>query len=979
MHIFLFYCISIIISQAFAQIEEIAVFKNYKYGRYIETISPFETGDYAVGFQTKGKLTNILTNYGELSTFHLFYTGPALEWPAFGEGQKDQQSYGWGVNLLVGYKGDVIEAFQDPSSNIISRDWQPAMENLFSGKVTVNETNLTPIMATSDNKDTWPIGTDGNHFWPGIFRKDTTGTTYPGQYTSERDLYCVYTDEGNDTTYGLRVEQTAYSFSRRYAEDFLVYRFNIKNTSGATLDNLYPGMINQLLVDFDREHDSPDLINYVDSNNDGQKDLIYMWDEDGIPQSPWIKVGYIGLLVVNSPINNGITNFHFFDDEFIPKKDEDFWMVLTSDTTGIPDTIKTKYFHGDDVHIDDVTLAPELDPLGLNRGGKITWSFSSGPVSLSAGDSLQLEIAIVCGDDEQDLLDNVAWVWFLANNAWNGSNPPNPPIVKTYSGDEKVTVTWDTESSENSRDNINGNKDFEGYKVYRSTNQGESWGDIITDPRGDFVAYEPLAQFDLINEINGYDPISNQYLGRNTGLQHTFVDSNVINGMEYWYSVTAYDGGDSTLLVESLESALGLTTNEINIDNAIPASTPVNYIGVSVPSKTNLEPDSGLTDGKVSIEIIDQSLVKSRNYKLKFYPDTPVYEDSTIIDTITTFTLKDTDTDEILILNHPLSDKSGDNIPIVDGFRLKIVDSPSGVKSEWTLVNGDTSTFIWTTVPWGANDYEIIYTDYSFKMVIDTSATGGLMAPWFDVWSGKFPDASYLTGILPDSLIQIVTTTQAHLPFKVYMISFEQPVDVSNNVYLGEFLGAPFDDLLSPLGWDLIPGGAGFAPGYPYPDRIIMEYITAESDTHGLRLVTQNGDSTAIPPSHGDEFTVRIFNPFSEEINYTFSTTAGSFSQTNKSDLKKIKVVPNPYFVTSAFDSRSENRLMFTHLPNECNIVIYTVAGDKVRSLYHNDDSSIEYWDIKNDAGLEVAYGLYVYVVKTNNGEKHIGKFSVIR
>jgi len=963
-----FYLTALTISQLFSQTNESKIYKEYSLNRFVEILQPYQTGEYAVGIQAKGKLANVLTNVGELSSFHIF--APALEWPAFGEYQDDEQQYGWGVDLMMGYKGNVIESFKDPASDLISREWQPADENLFSGNVTVSETDLTPIIATSDNKNTWPIGNDGQPFWPGIFRQDTLGNTFSGEFTSERDLYCVYTDEGNDTPIGLRIEQTAYSFARRYAEDFLVYRFNIKNSSASNIDDLYPGMMIQFLIDFDNH----DLIDFIDSNNDGEKDLIYMWDQDNTPYGVWSKVGYIGLLVVKTPFDNGITNFHFFHDDFMPSKDEDFWMILASDTSGVPDTTQARFFHGNDLHIDDVSYAPALDPYGNNQGGEISWGFSSGPASLAAGDSMQLEIAIICGDDKDDLLENVSWVWFLANNAWNGSNPPNSPIVRAHSADGNVKITWDASSSENTRDNITGEKDFEGYKIYRSTDRGKSWGKKITNGDGDFVGYKPLAQFDLKNDVTGYDPISNQFIGNNSGLKHTYVDSTVTNGLEYWYAVTAYDKGDDVNKVESLESALGLDTSEVNVVWAMPSAIPANYTQGQLAQDNILQPDSGITDGEVSLEIIDPTLLKSRNYKLTFNPKTLVYEGTVVVDTITTFTLCDASTNDILLLNHPLSDESGDNIPIIDGFRLKIVNSPSGVKSEWTLVNGDTSTFKWTTVPWGANDYEVIYTDYSFKLVIDTNSTGGLMAPWFDVWAGEFPDPSYLTGILDDSLLQIVTTTQAHLPFKAYMISLEQPIDVSNHVYLGEFLASPFG-LLSPLGWDLVPGGTGYSPYFPYPDRIIMEYVTAENDTNGLWLVTQNGPATAIPPSQGDEFTIRIYNPFSEKVVYTFSTTAGTYSQTDAGDLEKIKVVPNPYFATSVFN----DRIMFTHLPNKCDIKIFNVAGDIIRSLYHNDGSSIEYWDLKNDEGLEVAFGLYVYIVKTGNGEKHIGKFSIIR
>ncbi len=935
----------------FAQQQESEVYKQYSTGRFVEILQPYQTGDYAVGIQAKGKLANVLTNFGQLSSFHVF--APSLEWPAFGEGQDDEQQYGWGVDFMIGFsRDDVIESFQDPASNLISREWQPADENLFSGNVTVSENDLTPIMATSDNRDTWPLN-DSEPFWPGLFRQDTSGTVYEGQFTSERDLYCVFTDAGNENPRGIRVEQTAYSFSRRYAEDFLVYRFNIKNTSGQPLTDMYPGMMVQFLIDFDNH----DLINFIDSNNDGEKDLIYMWDQDNTPRDPWSKVGYIGLVVVKTPQDNGITNFHYFHDEFMPGTDEQFWMILASDTTGLPDTSRIRYFHGDDLQIDDVSFAPDLDPEGQGRGGEVSWGFSSGPVTLAAGDSMQLEIAIVCGEDEADLLANVDWVWFLANNAWNGSNPPDPPVVQAWPGDGKVTVIWDAETSESSTDNITGEKDFEGYKVYRSSDRGKTWGNRITNNRGDFIGFEPIAQFDLDNNISGSDPLSNAWLGNNSGLKHTFVDTNVVNGLEYWYTVTAYDRGDDVNTVESLESSLGLTTDEVNVAVAVPQALPSNFTGGSIVDGNVLKPDSGLTDGKVSLEIIDATQLKDRNYKINFNDQTVVFENGQPTDTITTFTLRNEDTGEILLADHPLSDESGDNIPVVDGFRLKIEDVEKGkITFEWTKVAGDTCTFYWDTKPIGANDIEVVYTIHDFRIVIDTTATGGLIARQWDLWS------------------EVPTDSTIHLPLRIFQVTDpENPIDVSDNTWLGEFYTSPFG-LLSPYGWDLIPGGAGYSPQFPFPDRIIMEYVDANGDTSGLRLVTNNGPADAVPPSHGDEFTIRIFKPLTNDVVYTFSTTAGDIRVADEATLKKIRVVPNPYFVSSSFD----DRIMFTNLPNRCEIRIFNVAGDLVKTISHSGGSS-SFWDLRNQEGLSVAYGVYVYVVKTPGGGKQVDKFSVIR
>ena len=100
-------------------------------------------------------------------------------------------------------------------------------------------------------------------------------------------------------------------------------------------------------------------------------------------------------------------------------------------------------------------------------------------------------------------------------------------------------------------------------------------------------------------------------------------------------------------------------------------------------------------------------------------------------------------------------------------------------------------------------------------------------------------------------------------------------------------------------------------------------------------------------------------------------------------DLSKISVVPNPYFSHSRFDETATSRLMwFTHLPTLCDISIYTVSGELVTILEHNDEfSGQESWDLRSGNGDEVAPGLYIYRVEAGNDDefKHIGKFAIVR
>lgn len=961
--------------------QERQVLKKYSTVRFVEILKPFQSNEFAVGIQAKGKLANVITNYGQLANFHNF--SPALEWPAFGEGQDDEQQYGWGVDFMIGINGDVVESFQDPSSNLIDRDWMPLSDGLYSGLVTVSETDQTPIMATSDNPETWPLNDSGQPFWPGLFRTNTEGTVFEGEFVSERDLYCAFTDEANDIPYGLWVEQTAYAFSRRYAEDFLVFRFNIKNTSTETIENAYPGMMVQFLPDFDNH----DLINFTDSNGDGKRDLVYLWDTDQSPQEPWSKVGYVGLVAVRTPDDAGITNFHFFADDFTPSKDETFWDLLTSDTTGLSDTTRAKYFHGSDFRFDDVSLAPALDPEGNNEGAEISWTFSVGPVTLAPGDSTQLEIALVCGNDETDLLENVGWVWFLAANAWNGSNPPSPPAVSGYGGPGKATVVWDAVTSENGTDNITGLKDFEGYKIYRSQDQGKTWGDIITDSRGNFEGFQPLAQFDKINGITGNDPYSGRYLGGDTGLRHTFVDTTVLNGVEYWYTVTAYDRGDSVNQVESLESALGLTVDEPNVVSVTPMNPPANANLGTVSVETGLQPVAGTSNGTVLIEIMDPLLLQDRTYEITFRENTPIFQADTLFDSATTFSLFDADAGSALLTDHPLTDDSGDNLPVVDGFRLTVTDvEPGRSFAGWTKVAADTSNFDWYFDTHNLANY--------FEATVEGIADFKLVVTY---------DDSTLIRVVTvgdsaiDGLGGVRLVDQIYVPIKIFDVTDpEQPVDVSEKTLLFDFeyWGLFPPGTFGPKGWDLVPGGKGYnsrTGPFAYPDELFFistpEVNPLLPDTSIVSVRTQNFDSmlveiqgvptqvAGIAPSDGDEYTIQTRKPFNNQVVYEFSTAATTFSEARKQDLKKIRVVPNPFLVTSGL----EDRIMFTNLPDECTLWIFTVAGDLVQKIKHSDGSGTAYWDLKNKSGLDVAYGLYVYVVKTPGGQKDTGKFSIIR
>ena len=117
----------------------------------------------------------------------------------------------------------------------------------------------------------------------------------------------------------------------------------------------------------------------------------------------------------------------------------------------------------------------------------------------------------------------------------------------------------------------------------------------------------------------------------------------------------------------------------------------------------------------------------------------------------------------------------------------------------------------------------------------------------------------------------------------------------------------------------------------------------------------------------------------------------------------KLGVYPNPYYGSAIWDGNSERlrKIYFYNLPSDCEITIYTLAGDVVKRLQHNSTANGQdirwfdqyaagnnqqftggehAWDLITDNGQAVATGLYLFTVKNNkNGNIKTSKFLIIK
>lgn len=160
---------------------------------------------------------------------------------------------------------------------------------------------------------------------------------------------------------------------------------------------------------------------------------------------------------------------------------------------------------------------------------------------------------------------SAGWAQSAFDNGYKLPSPPDIPKVQTELKDKGVTLYW-AANSQRSIDPISNIQDFEGFRIYR-TNPGAdlSLNLDLTD------ALKIVADFDSahnnVGNNTGFNFIKldepKYFPGDTTPYYFKFDFPNQLNGFQYVFSVTAYDKGDITQNLGSLESSILANTQRI--------------------------------------------------------------------------------------------------------------------------------------------------------------------------------------------------------------------------------------------------------------------------------------------------------------------------------------------------------------------------------------------------------------------------------
>ena len=118
---------------------------------------------------------------------------------------------------------------------------------------------------------------------------------------------------------------------------------------------------------------------------------------------------------------------------------------------------------------------------------------------------------------------------------------------------------------------------------------------------------------------------------------------------------------------------------------------------------------------------------------------------------------------------------------------------------------------------------------------------------------------------------------------------------------------------------------------------------------------------------------------------YTFSTedvaTRVNEVTVLEEMLEEISVVPNPYYAYSQYETNKlDNRVKIVNLPEVCTVRIYNLSGTLIRTYDKADPLTYVDWDLKNEANVPIAGGVYIIHVDVPGVGQAIRKwFGVMR
>ncbi len=602
------------------------------------------------------------------------------------------------------------------------------------------------------------------------------------------------------------------------------------------------------------------------------------------------------------------------------------------------------------------------------------------------------------------------------------AQPPLMPTLVANPNDSKVYLSWDDKADKYTREafakNIN---DFEGYKLYRSTDPYLGDPTIITDGFGSPTLKKTIYQCDIIDDREGfanYGTINGiQYwLGDESGLRHSYIDNNVQNGRTYYYVLVAYDYGLPDREIGPTENTFILEVDEneniIRISQNVAVVKPHQF-AAGYPNEGEAIVGEQMGAAKfvdLEIDLFDPNKIQNgHTYKLKLdvhadgYAETngrirSPYDIKYYNDGIRVY---DMTLGDSLVYHETKNDIAGSNFDTLDVYEIRaltyereiVTDLIEGLRLRMRLipltypeVNEENTGWVEGNSEIGVNlskkyqyfpwHYEIIWNEPG---ILDTTRTNFLLKKLEDHEGNNIERKN--------------TLLNQKFNFRVINKTF---IDSTGNYPRMDLIVQDMNEN-GVYDWEedyIIVGDSNFDP--------LTEYILWGGTIFSIDF--KNIADQVNLPAPNDVYRLDFLRGLYHTDSLVF-TVSGLTKELDEEklveDMDRIKVVPNPYVVTNTMEPAVANwqrnqmrQIMFTHIPAQCKISIFSISGILIDEI--NVDNSVEgrtnnwdlnseangtvHWDLRSKEGLEIAAGYYLYRVESKQtGDVKIGKFAVIK
>jgi len=428
---------------------------------------------------------------------------------------------------------------------------------------------------------------------------------------------------------GLAIHEETYAWNFPFADFFVILNYSIKNVTNKYIDSVFVGLWTDAVVR-NTKITPPGGASFYNKGGDGYKDSLHIAYEFDATGDVGYTDSYVGIQQLGS--TPSLSDNIISGTDTLPTVNYVSWQFKNTVDPNFfapQDDVQRYrkmqgYFGGNNRYGHGVNPADLKTP--SNRSELIT----KGPFHFIApGDSINVVFAIVCakkyGNDpasydteeqKRNLYSNADWAlraYFGEDRNRNGildpgedldgngkitryvlPAPPVLPVVKVIPGNRKATIYWD-KRAENSVDPISAKKDFEGYRIYRTQS-----GFDLTQKQDILSSMVLLAEFDSSHNAYGFntgfsavelsEPVT--FPNDPTQYYYKFDINNLLNGWQYLFSVTAFDKGDPSNNLESLESSLLANLNRI-----LPRTPPTEDPSVNVSVYPNPYYANAVWDG----------------------------------------------------------------------------------------------------------------------------------------------------------------------------------------------------------------------------------------------------------------------------------------------------------------------------------------------------------------------------------------------